>query len=314
MNRTARLYALVEELRAAAPRPLTVAALASRFEISTRTVQRDLQALLETGVPVRTTPGRGGGWSIDPAMTLPPMHFTPEEASALAVALAATDDWAPYAGAARTAAQKIAASMTGPASAAVQEMAARIIALPTPSNSEVRTAVEQALITNTVLQLSYTDAAGHESDRVVEPAGLLTADGHWYLIAWCRSRQAGRGFRLDRITAAAPTTEQAHRHNLTELLRGSAAAGAVQPTTLAPLTPRSEEPQSASGGAGRGPCDGSPHSRPPASPSTSPSTADLRRPRRQRVDDHRNEQRRRRQQLYQPADQAPPITGPPPAT
>ncbi|MEU2923476.1 HTH domain-containing protein [Streptomyces sp. NPDC007251] len=79
MNRTARLYALVEELRAAAPRPLTVAALASRFEISTRTVQRDLQALLETGVPVRTTPGRGGGWSIDPAMTLPPMHFTPRK-------------------------------------------------------------------------------------------------------------------------------------------------------------------------------------------------------------------------------------------
>lgn len=71
MNRTARLYALVEDLRAVAPRPLTVAALATRFEISTRTVQRDLQTLLETGVPVRSIPGRGGGWSIDPEMTLP---------------------------------------------------------------------------------------------------------------------------------------------------------------------------------------------------------------------------------------------------
>lgn len=237
MNRTVRLYALVEELRAAAPRPLTVAALAARFEVSTRTVQRDLQALMETGVPVRTTPGRGGGWSIDPEMTLPPIHFSVDEASALAVALAAADACTPYAGAARTAAQKIAASMTGPASAAAQELAARIVTLPSPAASTVRAAVEQALTTSTALRLSYIDAAGRESDRTVEPAGLLTADGRWYLIAWCRTRQAGRGFRLDRITAAAPTTEQAQPHDLTELLRGSAAADAVQPTTLASLTP-----------------------------------------------------------------------------
>ncbi|GFE15689.1 transcriptional regulator [Streptomyces glebosus] len=236
MNRTARLYALVEELRAAAPRPLTVAALAARFEVSRRTVQRDLQALMETGVPVRTTPGRGGGWSIDPDMTLPPIHFTTEEASALAVALAAADAAAPYAAAARTAAQKIAASMSGPASVAAQEFAARIVTLPSPAHATVRTAVEQALTTHTVLRLSYTDAAGRVSDRVVEPAGLLTAKGRWYLIAWCRTRQAGRGFRLDRITAAAPTTEQAQPHDLTELLRASAAADAVRPTTLAPLT------------------------------------------------------------------------------
>ncbi|MGW5345783.1 WYL domain-containing protein [Streptomyces sp. HUAS TT3] len=244
MNRTARLYALVEELRAAAPRPRTVAALAARFEVSTRTVQRDLQVLMETGVPVRATSGRGGGWSVDPEMTLPPIHFTPEEASALAVALATADASAPYAGAARAAAQKIAVSMTGTASAAVRHLATRIVTLPSSSDSAVRAAVEQALTTRTVLQLSYSDAAGRVSDRAVEPAGLLTANGRWYLIAWCRTRQTGRGFRLDRIAAAAPTTEQAHTHDLAELLRGSAAGGAVQPTTLAPFTPRPEKPAS----------------------------------------------------------------------
>ncbi|EFL37134.1 helix-turn-helix type 11 domain-containing protein [Streptomyces viridochromogenes DSM 40736] len=236
MNRTARLYALVEELRAAAPRPLTVAALAARFEVSTRTVQRDLQALMESGVPVRTTPGRGGGWTIDPAMTLPPIHVTADEASALAAALAAADASVPYAGAARTAYQKIAASMTGPASAAARELAVRIVALPSRTDSAVRTTVEQALTHTMVLRLSYIDSAGTESDRVVEPAGLLTADGRWYLIAWCRTRRAGRGFRLDRIAAAAPTGEQAQPHDLAELLLGSAAAGAVQPTALASLT------------------------------------------------------------------------------
>ncbi|KUL50130.1 transcriptional regulator [Streptomyces sp. NRRL F-4489] len=237
MNRTARLYALVEELRAAAPRPLTVAALAARFEISTRTVQRDLQALMQTGVPVRTTPGRGGGWSIDPALTLPPIRFTAAEASALVAALAMADASAPYAGAARTASQKIAASMTGPASAAAQELAARIVTLPTRIADPVRTAVEQALTANTVLRLSYVDASGRESDRAVEPAGLLTADGKWYLIAWCRTRRAGRGFRLDRITAATPTTEQAQPHALPGLLLGSAAADAIRPPALTHLTP-----------------------------------------------------------------------------
>ncbi|MFF4486247.1 helix-turn-helix transcriptional regulator [Streptomyces sp. NPDC001544] len=237
MNRTPRLYALVEELRAAAPRSLTVAALAARFEVSTRTVQRDLQALMEAVVPVRTTTGRGGGWSIDPAMTLPPIRFTAEETAALVAALAAADASAPYAGAVRTASQKIAASMTGPAWTAAQHLAARIVALPTRTMESVRAAVEQALTDSTVLRLSYVDAAGRKSDRDVEPAGLLTADGKWYLIAWCRTRQAGRGFRLDRITAAAPTGEQAQPHDLADLLLGSAAARAGQPTALASLIP-----------------------------------------------------------------------------
>ncbi|WP_051794662.1 YafY family protein [Streptomyces sp. NRRL S-87] len=245
MNRTARLYALVEELRAAAPRPRTVAALAARFEVSTRTVQRDLQVLLETGVPVRAAAGRGGGWSIDPDMTLPPVRFTPEEASALAVALASADTAAPYAAAARTAARKIAASMTGPASVAARDLAARIVALPPPFDPGVRTAVEGALAAGTVLRLSYTDAAGHPSVRTVEPAGLLTAGGRWYLVAWCRTRRAGRGFRMDRITAAAATTEQAPARDLAGLLRGSAAVGAVRPGTLAsfadPVTDRAAD-------------------------------------------------------------------------
>ncbi|MFF4799005.1 helix-turn-helix transcriptional regulator [Streptomyces sp. NPDC001351] len=236
MNRTARLYALVEELRAAAPRPLTVAVLATRFEVSTRTVQRDLQALMESGVPVRTTPGRGGGWTIDPATTLPPMHFTADEAAALAAALAAADACAPYAGAARTAYQKIVASMTGPGSAAARELSARIVALPARTDPGVRAAVEQALTDAEVLRLSYVDAAGRESEREVEPAGLLTAEGRWYLIAWCRTRRAGRGFRLDRIAAAATTGEQAGPHDLADLLHGSAAADAVPPAALAPLT------------------------------------------------------------------------------
>ncbi|MEW1638274.1 WYL domain-containing protein [Streptomyces sp. NPDC093801] len=232
MDRTTRLYALVEELRAAAPRPRSVAVLAERFEVSTRTVQRDLQALMDSGVPVRAALGRGGGWTVDPAMTLPPVHFTADEAAALAAALAAAET--PFAGAARTAYQKLVASMTGPAAAAAEGLAARIVALPSRTERTVRDAVERALTDGTVLRLAYVDAAGRASERVVEPAGLLTAEGRWYLIGWCRTRRAGRGFRLDRITAATPTGEPAQPHDLAELLRGSAAADATRPPALGP--------------------------------------------------------------------------------
>ncbi|RKN44014.1 helix-turn-helix transcriptional regulator [Streptomyces hoynatensis] len=237
MNRTARLYALVEELRAAAPRPRTVAALAARFEVAGRTVQRDLQALMQAGVPVRAVTGRGGGWSIDPEMTMPPVRFTPEEAAAVAVALAAAGAGAPFASAARTAAQKLAASTSPPASQAARELAARIVALPAQTDPAVRAAVEEALTGNAVLRLSYVDAAGRPSERVVEPAGLLTAGGRWYLIAWCRTRRAGRGFRLDRVLAAAPTGERGRSHDLAALLRGSVAEGAAPAASGAPLAP-----------------------------------------------------------------------------
>ncbi|GAA4612526.1 helix-turn-helix transcriptional regulator [Saccharopolyspora hordei] len=168
-------------------------------------------------------------------MTLPSIRFTADEASALVAALAVAD--APYADAARTAAQKIAASMTGPAADAAQGLAARIVALPDRTAGSVRSAVEHALTTGTVLLLSYVDESGRRSDRAVEPAGLLTAGGSWYLIAWCRERRAGRGFRLDRIATATPTDEKSPPHDLADLLLGSAAAGAVRPTALAPLTP-----------------------------------------------------------------------------
>ena len=61
MNRTDRLYAIVEELRAVSPRPRSASWLADRFEVSRRTIERDISALQQTGVPVWAEPGRTGG-------------------------------------------------------------------------------------------------------------------------------------------------------------------------------------------------------------------------------------------------------------
>ncbi|MGH9132541.1 MAG: helix-turn-helix transcriptional regulator, partial [Ilumatobacteraceae bacterium] len=110
MNRLDRLYALVEELRAAGSPGRNARRLAERFEVSVRTIERDILALQEAGVPISTQLGRRGGYLLDRSMTLPPLNFTPAEAAALAVGLRRLDD-TPWARDARTALLKVVAGM-----------------------------------------------------------------------------------------------------------------------------------------------------------------------------------------------------------
>src|SRR3954453_14311961 len=110
MNRTDRLYALVEELRARAPRTMRAVELAERFSVSTRTIERDLLALQEAGVPIWAQPGPGGGYSLNVDTTLPPLKLPPAQAAALAPALAPTRGM-PFAEAGRSALKKLAGVM-----------------------------------------------------------------------------------------------------------------------------------------------------------------------------------------------------------
>src|SRR5205823_5829929 len=65
VNRTDRLYAIVELLRATAPRARAARDLADRFEVSVRTIERDISSLQQSGVPIWATPGPGGGYYVD---------------------------------------------------------------------------------------------------------------------------------------------------------------------------------------------------------------------------------------------------------
>ncbi len=213
VNRTERLYAIAEELRAAGPRGRTGAWLAQRLEVSPRTIKRDVDALLQAGLPLWAQPGPGGGYVLD-AATLPPLNISGAEAAAIAVALAALPEL-PFAVDARTALSKVLAAMSPAERDRAEAIAARLW-LRTPEQAPraaVARFLDEAVRRQRVAVLRYRDRDGALTERAVEPAALAATGGYWHLLAWCRLRQAPRWFRTDRIVSAHLTSEQAPAHD-----------------------------------------------------------------------------------------------------
>jgi len=207
VNRTDRLYAIVEELRAVAPRPRSARWLANRFEVSVRTVERDVSALQQAGNPIWAEAGRTGGYCLDRERTLSPVNFTPQEAVALAVALEEMSD-GPFRQAAQAALRKVIAAMQTGDAAAARELAARVHLLGgAEPRMTVPALVADALSAGRVCRIGYSDRGGKVTSRDIEPLGYIENSGKWYLIAWCRLREGIRAFRTDRIDTMVRTAE-----------------------------------------------------------------------------------------------------------
>ena len=206
VNRTDRLYALVEELRAVAPRPRSTRWLAGRFEVSARTIERDISALQQSGVPVWAQAGRSGGYCLDRARTLPPVNFTPGEAMALAVALRQVAG-TPFGQDAAAAMRKVLAAMRKDDAAAARDLAARVYLVGDADPPPLPAVITDALAARRVLRIGYADRHGLVTRRDIEPLGYVGMAERWYLLAWCRLRDALRAFRTDRIATVAVTAQ-----------------------------------------------------------------------------------------------------------
>ncbi|MES2598588.1 MAG: YafY family protein [Verrucomicrobiota bacterium] len=199
MNRTDRLVALVMLLQSR--RVITAAEMAEHFEVTERTVYRDLAALGECGVPIVGEPGVG--YSLMRGYQLPPVMFSTQEAFALVTGgmLAERMTDASVREPIRTALGKLAAVLPSDLQARVHHLReamqvhGRTISGPVPLSR-----VQMAMAERRVIQLRYTEVArGETSRREVEPLGLVYYLDHWHLIAWCRLRDDVRDFRVDRI-------------------------------------------------------------------------------------------------------------------
>jgi predicted DNA-binding transcriptional regulator YafY len=205
VNRTERLHAIAEALRRAGRTGRTSDSLAAEFEISVRTVKRDLAALLAQGLPMWARTGPGGGYVLDERTSLPPVNFSAAQAVALSAAVAASAG-APFADSAGAATRKVLDTMDPATRARAHELTGRVWVNVGPGAPRpVMTVLERALTDQVTVNLTYEDRVGRASRREVEPMIFALTGGRWYLVGWCRVRRAVRWFRLDRVAAAVAT-------------------------------------------------------------------------------------------------------------
>lgn len=217
MNRTERLHAITESLRRAGRRGRTAQEFADEFEVTVRTIKRDLAALEAGGLPVWGRTGPGGGYGLTELSSLPPVNLTAAQALALGAAVSASAQ-APFADSARAAIRKVLDVLDPVARRRAAELSNRVWVDVSPSAPRrVMSVLEHAIVDQVTVNLTYIDAKGQSTQREVEPMIFALAGGRWLLVAWCRLRNDIRWFNLSRIQRATATRTPCSGHHIDEI-------------------------------------------------------------------------------------------------
>jgi predicted DNA-binding transcriptional regulator YafY len=197
-RRADRLFRIAELLRG---RRLTTAQqLAEWLEVSPRTVYRDVRDLQLSGVPIE---GEAGiGYRLARSASLPPLSFTADELTALAVGARMAETWggAALAGGARSALAKIAAAMPAEKRVVLERLAVFVPSFHVDrAFSDKVDALHRAVDTRLVVRFAYCDRLGAHTERRVWPLGLVYWGARWTVGAWCELREDFRNFDLARM-------------------------------------------------------------------------------------------------------------------
>lgn len=200
MRRADRLVKIVHYLRRMR-RAVTAQRLADEFDICQRTVYRDIQDLMNSGVPI--VGEAGVGYMIDKKYHLPPVTFDPDELEAIALGINMVRNWTDekFAAKAESAFEKIQAVLPANLLEELQQLttfsATSRFKIPWQvSFSEVRECVRRKI----KIRFHYVDLKDRTSERTVRPLALMFFSPIWILTTWCEKRSDFRNFRLDRIT------------------------------------------------------------------------------------------------------------------
>ncbi|HEY7033974.1 MAG TPA: YafY family protein [Thermomicrobiales bacterium] len=182
--------------------------LAERLDVDPRTVRRYVAMLQDLGIPVEAERGRHGAYRLRPGFKLPPLMFTDDEALALTLGLLA--------------ARRLGLAVAAPA---VEGALAKIERVLPPAVRDRVGAVQATLVTDLAparavptsetlvtlsagaqqgrrVRLRYRAWDGGETEREIDPYGVVFVTGRWFTVGYCHLRQNTRIFRLDRIQTA----------------------------------------------------------------------------------------------------------------
>lgn len=207
MNRLTRITAILVKLQSKTT--ITAKEIASTFNISLRTVYRDIKTLQEAGVPIGSEAGIG--YFMVDGYKLPPVSFTEEEANAMVTAEqfvlhnAENSLVKNYA----SALTKIKAVLKNSQKEKIELLESRI-SQPFKKNHIRNTSylaeIQKAITGFKIIEIDYHGIASDViSSRRVEPLGLYFTEDKWILIAHCQLRNDVRNFRLDKILSLKPT-------------------------------------------------------------------------------------------------------------
>ncbi len=218
VRRSERLMALVLELER---RPtVAVGDLARTFEVSRRTMLRDLAALSAVGVPLASRPGPHGGYQLVRDRVLPPVSFTVDEATALFFAQQALADYGtlPVAAGARVALHKLYRAMAPAARQRVDRLVGRLAFVNERRHEDHPhlTALLATALEGGVVTVAYRGPGGLAT-RAIQPVGVYAEHGYWYVPAYCFVREGMRVFRVDRVEAVEPVDQPRPRQDVAAL-------------------------------------------------------------------------------------------------
>jgi predicted DNA-binding transcriptional regulator YafY len=206
VRRQSRLFAITEYLRG---RRTGVRAedLAARFDVTLRTIYRDLDALRDAALPLRADRGVGGGYALDRAYTLPPVNFTAREAAVLLT----LGRWAsemrllPFTGTLADGLDKVRAALDGSAQHDLLTQLKRLSFVGVPGakvDEKIRKAVETAWFEQRALWIRYRTPDHVVSERVVRIESILFDRSHTQLHCFDETHGVQRQFFLARIERA----------------------------------------------------------------------------------------------------------------
>lgn len=200
MRRADRLMKIVHFMRQRR-RAVTANRIAEEFEISVRTVYRDIQDLMDSGVPIA---GEAGvGYVIDKKYYLPPITFDADELEAIGLGINMVRQWTDdkFAGKANSAMEKVYAALPAELQGQMEQITTYVMDDQSELPWEISFSdIRECIRVRKKIAIEYADAGGQVTARTIRPLALMFFSPVWLLAAWCEKRRDFRHFRLDRIS------------------------------------------------------------------------------------------------------------------